>query len=91
MTDTTEPVPTPRYRRLVAAASRIAGELGHHYVGAEHLFLAIVGDRRAVPTQVLARLVDLGQVEAELRALMASDEYKTSSPFTPPPGPPEPQ
>jgi Clp amino terminal domain, pathogenicity island component len=59
MTDTTEPIPTPRHRRLVAAASRIAADLGHEHVGAEHLFLASVVDRRAVPAQVLARLVDL--------------------------------
>jgi ATP-dependent Clp protease ATP-binding subunit ClpA len=90
VTDTNEPVPTPRYRELVAAASRIAAELEHVYVGAEHLLLAIVLDRLAVSTQVLARLVDLDQVEAHLRALMASDEYKTSSPFNPP-EPPESQ
>jgi ATP-dependent Clp protease ATP-binding subunit ClpA len=79
MTDTTEPTPTPRYRALVAAASKIATEFGHEHVGAEHLFLAIIGDRHAVPTQVLARLTDLDQAEAEVRALMESDRYSTPS------------
>ena len=79
MASMTEPVPTPRYQRLVAAASDIAADRGHHYIGAEHLFLAIIGDRHAVPSQVLARLTDLDRVEAELRALLESDAYKTPS------------
>ena len=79
MAHTTEPVPTPRYRQIVAAASTIAAERGHTYVGVEHLFLAILGDPLAVPTQVLARRVDLAQAEADLRAVMESDTYKTSS------------
>jgi ATP-dependent Clp protease ATP-binding subunit ClpA len=79
MASMTEPVPTPRYQRLVAAASEIATDWGHEYVGTEHLFLAIIGDRHAVPTQVLARLTDVDRVAAELRALMESDGYKTPS------------
>jgi ATP-dependent Clp protease ATP-binding subunit ClpA len=88
MASMTAPVPTPRYQRLVATASEIATEWGHQYVGAEHLFLAIIGDRDAVPTQVLARLTDPDRVEAELRTLMESDGYKTPSRrVTPPPEP----
>ena len=85
MAHTTEPVPTPRYRQIVAAASNIAAERGHTYVGVEHLFLAILGDPAAVPTQVLARRVDLAQAEADLRTVMESDTYKTPSPPIPPP------
>jgi ATP-dependent Clp protease ATP-binding subunit ClpA len=86
MASMTEPVPTPRRQRLVAAASEMATDWGHPYVGAEHLFLAIIGDRQAVPTQVLARLTDLDRVEMELRALMESAAYKTPSRrVTPPP------
>jgi ATP-dependent Clp protease ATP-binding subunit ClpA len=82
----TEPVPTPRFHRLVAAASKMATDRGHEYVGTEHLFLAIIGDRHAVPTQVLARLTDLDLVEVELRALMESDAYTSPSRrVTPPP------
>jgi ATP-dependent Clp protease ATP-binding subunit ClpA len=75
----TEPATTPRYGKIVAAASNIASDQGHRYVGVEHLFLAIIGDRSAVPTQVLARLVDLDQAVAELRAVMESDAYQTPS------------
>jgi ATP-dependent Clp protease ATP-binding subunit ClpA len=75
----TEPVPTPRYARIVAAASNIAKDRGHKYVGVEHLFLAIINDRGAVPTQVLAQLIDLDEAETELRAVMESDGYKTAT------------
>ena len=47
---------SPRYDRIVAASRQIAWDLGHSYVGVEHLFLAIVQDPDAVPTQVLSRL-----------------------------------
>lgn len=80
-----QPVPTPRYAAIVAAASNIAREWGHQYVGAEHLFMAIIRDRGALPTQVLAQLVDLDQVEAELRAVMDSDGYKTPTTKSSPP------
>jgi ATP-dependent Clp protease ATP-binding subunit ClpA len=48
---------TPRYERIVAASREIAWDLGHNYVGVEHLFLAIVQDPDAVPTQVLSRFL----------------------------------
>lgn len=56
--------------------------MGHSHLGAEHLFLAIIQDKRAVPTQVLSQLADLAQVEASLRETMASPEYNGA----PPPG-----
>lgn len=59
----TEPVPTPRYRKIVEAASNTASDQGHQHVGAEHLFLAIIGDPLAVPTQVLAKIADVEQVQ----------------------------
>lgn len=76
---TLEPTPTPRYWKITGAAAAIAREMGHEHIGVEHLFLAMLADPRAVPTQVLSQRVDLNQVEAELRALMASEEYLTPS------------
>ena len=49
---------SPRYGRIVATSRQIAWDLGHRYVGVEHLFLAVVDDPDAVPTQVLSRFVD---------------------------------
>jgi ATP-dependent Clp protease ATP-binding subunit ClpA len=81
-----KPIPTPRYAAIVAAANRIASEKGQQHVGAEYLFLAIIRDRKAVPTQVLAQLVDLDQVEARLQTVMESDGYNTPSQRTELPG-----
>ena len=74
------PAPTPRYQRLLESAARLAREMGHAYVGAEHLLLAMVRDRRAVPSQVLAGMTNLDQVEARLREVMASDSYAGEPP-----------
>jgi ATP-dependent Clp protease ATP-binding subunit ClpC len=80
MSDDNAPAPTPRYRRLLESAGRLAREMEHPYVGAEHLLLAMVKDRDAVPAQVLAGITNLDQVEARLREVMASDSYAGEPP-----------
>lgn len=50
--------------------------MSHGYVGVEHLFLAIIRDRDAVRTQVLATMADLDAVESALLSLMNSDCYQ---------------
>ena len=80
MGDDQDPAPTPRYRRLLESAGRLAREMGHSHVGAEHLLLAMVKDRDAVPTQVLAAITNLDQVEARLREVIASDSYAGEPP-----------
>ncbi|WP_406674827.1 Clp protease N-terminal domain-containing protein [Nonomuraea sp. N2-4H] len=72
-----DPTPTPRYEAVVEDAARIARSMGPGYVGAEHLFLALLRDRDAVPTQVLAGMVELGELEAKLVATMGGDGYRT--------------
>jgi ATP-dependent Clp protease ATP-binding subunit ClpC len=72
MSDDERPAPTPRYFQILDASTELARRMGHSYVGVEHLFLAIIRDRAAVPTQVLASLTDLERVEASLREEMAS-------------------
>jgi ATP-dependent Clp protease ATP-binding subunit ClpA len=81
-----EPVPTPRYTALLAAAADLARSMSHQYVGAEHLFLAIIRDPQAVPTQVLAAAIPPAEVEASLRTMMGSANYTTPSrkKFAPP-------
>ena len=73
------PVPTPRYNTVLGASAEIARSMQHGYAGVEHLFLAIIHDRDAVPTQVLAHVVDLDEVEARLLELMNSTSYATST------------
>jgi hypothetical protein len=71
---------TPRYRKVVDGAAELAREMGHSYVGVEHLFLAIIRDRGAVPTQALGKLADLDRVEAGLLEVMASASYRGQAP-----------
>ena len=80
MSEDMRPSPTPRYAKILDASAGLAREMGHSYLGVEHLFLAIVQDRDAVPTQALARITDLDQVEANLRDEMASPGYAGAPP-----------
>jgi len=66
---------TPRYDRIVAASRQIAWDLGHSYVGVEHLFLAIVDDPDAVPTQVLSGFVGPAEVGDAVRGLITSEGW----------------
>lgn len=79
VSDPKTPVPTPRFERIAGAAASVSRDLGHSYLGVEHLFLAMIRDRHAIPTQVLARTVDLDAMEAALLDLMSSDGYNTGT------------
>ena len=80
MSDEDGPAPTPRYKRTLEDSVGVAREMGHSYVGVEHLFLAIIRERGAVPTQALAKLVDLDRVEAGLLEKIASPGYAGQAP-----------
>ena len=69
------PTPTPRYQAIVAEASRRAVELGHEYVGTEHLLLALLGDRDAIATQVIEQFAPAPEVMGVLHRVMASEGY----------------
>jgi ATP-dependent Clp protease ATP-binding subunit ClpA len=77
---TLQPQQTPRCRNVIAGAERLATALGHSYIGVEHLFLAMLEERDAVPTQVLARFCDLTSVEAGLGEVMRSPAYRGEPP-----------
>lgn len=80
MSDYETLTPTPRYRQVLGVSAELARELGHSYIGVEHLFLAIVRDRAAVPAQVLAHVTDLDRVEASVREELASPGYTGEPP-----------
>jgi Clp amino terminal domain, pathogenicity island component len=80
MSDDDRPSPTLRYRRVLESSAGIARAMGHSHLGVEHLFLAIIRDKRAVPTQMLSQLTDLAQVETSLRETIASPEYHGAPP-----------
>jgi Clp amino terminal domain, pathogenicity island component len=54
---------TPRCTAILGAAAEIVRAMGHTYIGVENLFLALAHDADAVPTQVLAEFVSVGDVE----------------------------
>jgi ATP-dependent Clp protease ATP-binding subunit ClpC len=52
-----DPLPfTPRAKKVVNISLREALEFGHHYIGTEHLLLALLRDGEGVGAQALARL-----------------------------------
>ncbi|MGH3252827.1 MAG: Clp protease N-terminal domain-containing protein [Trebonia sp.] len=73
----TPPAPTPRYNRILDESVDIARTMRHAHVGVEHLFLAIIRDRGAVPSQALAQQIDLAEVESHLLELLNSPGYRT--------------
>jgi ATP-dependent Clp protease ATP-binding subunit ClpA len=72
MNEESGPHPTPRYQQILRSAAEMATNQGHEYVGTEHLFLAILADPDAVPTQVLAELIEIPVLAARVRAVMSN-------------------
>ncbi|MFD9981555.1 Clp protease N-terminal domain-containing protein [Streptomyces massasporeus] len=66
---------TPRLHTVLEAAEALARSLGHEHVGTEHVFLAIVQDVEAVPTQVLSEIVPPHRVIQALENQMRAPEY----------------
>jgi ATP-dependent Clp protease ATP-binding subunit ClpA len=71
---------TPRYVEVSEAAHRIAEEFGHSHVGVEHVFLAIIRDDSAIPSQLIERHVRRDTLEQEVLDLMASKGYQGKRP-----------
>ena len=56
---------TPRAKRVLELSLEEAHQLGHNYIGTEHLLLGLIGEVGSVATTVLERLdVDLSQVRS---------------------------
>jgi hypothetical protein len=63
---------TPRAAAIVAAAVGQALELGHNYVGTEHLLLAMFSDTEGMAAQVLATLgIDRERVRARIIEMLS--------------------
>jgi ATP-dependent Clp protease ATP-binding subunit ClpC len=66
---------TPRTRRALETALREALQLGHNYIGTEHLLLGLTRDEDATAVQILALLgVSVEQIRASVLELVRSDE-----------------
>jgi len=49
------------------------------FIGVEHIFLAILADKRAIPTQVMDKLGVAGDARREVEVVLLSDGYRASS------------
>lgn len=78
MTEASRPVPTPRYEKICALAAEQASRRGHHYVGVEHLMLAILLEGESVPAQALTLRGTLGEFRSDLEGIMNGEAYGTS-------------
>lgn len=62
---------TPRAKQVIENSIKEAGDLGHNYVGSEHIFLGLLREQKGVAAQVLMNLgVRLEQVRAETQAIL---------------------
>jgi ATP-dependent Clp protease ATP-binding subunit ClpA len=65
------PAFTPRAKKALALALREMKELGHSYIGTEHLLLGLVSDGTSMATQILVSLgVNSGDLRERVYALL---------------------
>jgi hypothetical protein len=74
-------LPTPRARRALDAAREAARELGHAYVGTEHLLLGLLNEGQGVAARALRSLgVEPEGVRAEMLAVLGMAESASETP-----------
>jgi ATP-dependent Clp protease ATP-binding subunit ClpC len=80
---------TPRAKRVLELSLREAHQLGHDYIGTEHILLGLIREGEGVASQVLVRLgADLNRVRRQVIQLLpghqgpqpASPEYAPGGP-----------
>src|SRR5262249_3064237 len=71
---------TPRLRRSLSEAARVARDRGHAFLGTEHVLLGLLAEPDGVAAQVLAQLGVVEQTRLQLEQIMDSPGY-----FAPPP------
>ena len=76
---------TPRAKRVLELAVREAAQLGHLYVGTEHILLGLVREGDGVGCHVLSRLgVTVPKVREQVLELVSQDRRKPSEIIAPP-------
>lgn len=82
VTSTTGPPPfTPRAKKVLELAMREALQLGHNYVGPEHLLLGLVREGEGVAAQVLVKMgADLSRVRQQVIELMEENAGSVPGP-----------
>jgi ATP-dependent Clp protease ATP-binding subunit ClpC len=73
---------TPRAKKVLELSLREALQLGHNYIGTEHILLGLIREGEGVAAQVLGKLgADLGGVRQQVIQLLSG--YEGKDPVTP--------
>jgi len=65
---------TPRAKKVLELSLREAKQLGHNYIGTEHILLGLLREGEGVAAQVLVRLgADLSRVRGQVIGLLSGD------------------
>jgi ATP-dependent Clp protease ATP-binding subunit ClpC len=68
---------TPRAKKVLELALREALQLGHNYIGTEHILLGLIREGEGVAAQVLVKLgADLNRVRQQVIQLLHGDQGK---------------
>jgi len=75
---------TPRAKKALELAAEEAHNLGHNYIGTEHILLGLIREGEGLASQVLFSLgVDLRKIREEIAALLGgSQTYQGAQPQT---------
>jgi Clp amino terminal domain, pathogenicity island component/UvrB/uvrC motif len=68
---------TPRAKKVLELSSREAFQLGHHYIGTEHILLGLIREGEGVGAQVLVELgADLNRVRQQVIQLLHGHQHR---------------
>src|SRR5580698_6227176 len=74
---------TPRAKRVLALSLEEARQLGHNYIGTEHLLLGLIREGEGVAARVLENLgVDLSKVRTQVIRLLGESGAATTGSAT---------
>ena len=72
---------TPRAKKVLELSLREALQLGHNYIGTEHILLGLIREGEGVAAQVLVKLgADLNRVRQQVIQLLSGYQGKESAP-----------
>ena len=75
---------TPRLKKVLEFALREATQLGHNYIGTEHLLLGVIREGEGVGAQVLVQVgADLNKARQRVIGLLSGHTTGTSPPYEP--------
>jgi len=65
---------TPRAKKVLELALEEASNLGHNYIGTEHLLLGLIGEQEGIAAEVLDNIgVDIETVRTEVAGLLGAE------------------